>query len=70
MIRNIKQYINKVCDIVMEDGSGAIGKVIKIDKDVEGYEWLVIDYGYGFRIDKIKEIKIVENPALYGYFEK
>ncbi|HDD44014.1 MAG TPA: hypothetical protein ENG63_04030 [Candidatus Desulfofervidus auxilii] len=68
MIKNIKQYINKVCDIVMEDGTGAIGKVIKIEKDMNGFEWLIIDYGYGFRIDKIKSISIVENPQIYGYF--
>ena len=58
-LRDLRKFIGRFCDIVMEDGVSAMGKVVKIDEDRDG-TWLVLDYGYAFRVDAIKDIKVVK----------
>ena len=60
-MKNLEFYLGKTCNITMIDGSGGIGKVIRIEKDPDGSEWLIVDYGYGFRIDSIKSIEIIKH---------
>ena len=44
-------YVGKYCSILSKSGAGMSGEVLKIEDG-----WLIVNYGYGIRLEDIQEI--------------
>jgi hypothetical protein len=53
-----REYIDKYVSILSVSGEGMMGKVWKIEDG-----WLIVDYGYGIRLEDIQEITIEDEDA-------